>query len=172
MTAIPKLENLEYLPYLNQEGIIDPEFERKIGVYAVFNQEKTLQFVGYSRDIYLSLKQHLIRKPEQCYWLKVETIAKPSRSLLEEIKQTWLIDQPNLLRDETTWNDPIDTKLTMTETELQEYNNSDELGQIKLLKKIARKTETEINQKLVLRGVKMEIRFNPKLKEKGLLDLK
>ncbi len=172
MTEIPKLENLEYLPYLNQEGIIDPEFERQIGVYAVFDQEKTLQFIGYSRDIYLSLKQHLIRKPEQCYWLKIETITKPSRSILAEIRQTWLTENGNLSMDETAWNDPIDAKLTMTKEDQEQYHKLDELGQIKLLKKIARITETEINQKLETRGVKMEIRFNPKLKEKGLLDLK
>lgn len=172
MTEIPKLENLEYLPYLNQEGIIDPKFERQIGVYAVFDQEKTLQFIGYSRDIYLSLKQHLIRKPEQCYWLKIETITKPSRSILAEIRQTWLTENGNLSMDETAWNDPIDAKLTMTKEDQEQYHKLDELGQIKLLKKIARITETEINQKLETRGVKMEIRFNPKLKEKGLLDLK
>jgi len=172
MTNIPNLDNLEYLPYLNEEGIINPEFERKIGVYAVFDRSKTLQFVGYSRDIYLSLKQHLIRKTDQCYWLKIETITKPSRTILTEIKQSWLRENNLLSIDESPWNDPIDTTLTLTENELQEYDNLTELEKIKFLKKISRKTENEINQKLVLRGVKMEIRFNPKLKEKGLLDLK
>lgn len=172
MTEIPKLDNLAYIPYLNQEGIIDPELEKKIGVYAIFDQEKNLQFVGYSRDICLSLKQHLIRKPTQCYWLKIETINKPSRSILEEIRGTWLKEKNNFSMDEKSWNDPIDTTLTMTDKQQQEYQQLDEIGKIKFLKQIARQVETSIQEQLTIRGAKMEIRFNPKLKEKGLLDLK
>jgi hypothetical protein len=172
MTDIPQLTNLDYTPYLDETGIINPDLERKIGVYAIFDQDKHLQLVGYSRDVYLSLKQHLIRKPDQCHWLKIVTITKPSRSILAEIKQSWLdeFNRPSI--EENTWNDPIDIKLTMTEAQKQEYQQLDELGQIKLLKKIARETENQINHQLAQRGVTMEIRFNPKLKEKGLLDLK
>ncbi len=172
MTEIPNLESLEYLPYLNDEGIIDPDLERKIGVYAVFDSKKKLQFIGYSRDIYLSLKQHLIRQPEQCYWLKIETITKPSRKILEDIRQAWVTENGDFIIDEDKWNQAIDAKLDMTQADKEEYNKLEELGQIKLLKKIARKKEAEIIKQLENRGVKMEIRFNPKLKEKGLLDLK
>jgi len=48
----------------------------------------------------------------------------------------------------------------------------DELGKIKLLKKVARRYEEIIKNQLDERGVKFEVRFNPKLKEDGLLDLK
>jgi hypothetical protein len=37
---------------------------------------------------------------------------------------------------------------------------------------VARRLENEIQSQLKARGVTMEIRFNPKLKEQGLLDLK
>jgi hypothetical protein len=60
----------------------------------------------------------------------------------------------------------------MTEDEKNTYLQTDELGQVKLLKTIARRVETEILEQLKQRGVNVEIRFNPKLKEKGLLDLK
>jgi hypothetical protein len=59
-TEIPVLENLEFLPYLDDQGLLDENLSGKIGIYAIFNQAKNLQFVGYSRDIYLSLKQHLV----------------------------------------------------------------------------------------------------------------
>jgi len=62
--------------------------------------------------------------------------------------------------------------VAMTEEEKAQYQQSDELGQIKIKKKIARRVEAQIQKQLSDRGVKMEIRFNPKLKEKGLLDLK
>lgn len=60
----------------------------------------------------------------------------------------------------------------MTADEQTKYAATDELSQIKLLKNAARRVEGEILAELESRGVKMQMRFNPKLKEKGLLDLK
>ena len=175
-TEIPVLENLEFLPYLDDQGLLDENLSGKIGIYAIFNQDKNLQFVGYSRDIYLSLKQHLVRQPQKCYWLKVQTIDRPSRSILESTKQQWITENNAIpegnSEQENLWTQPIDAKLTMTEEDKLRYNSNDELGQIKLLKSIAKRLEAQILETLSDRGVKVEIRFNPKLKEQGLLDLK
>ena len=96
--------------------------------------------------------------------------------MLENIRQQWLNENGSLLsgngETEKAWTDPIDAKLTMTEDEKNTYLQTDELGQVKLLKTIARRVEAEILEQLKQRGVNIEIRFNPKLKEKGLLDLK
>jgi hypothetical protein len=179
MTAqaeISTLASLDYIPYLNEYGCLQENFQGKIGVYAIFDREKTLQFIGYSRDIYLSLKQHLVRQPQSCYWLKIQTIARPNRTILEEIRQTWISENgkipPGNGEQEVLWNQPIDTKFAMTEEEKAQYQTSDELGQIKILKKVARRREEEVKEQLQQRGVTMDIRFNPKLKEQGLLDLK
>lgn len=175
-TEIPTLNSLEYLSYLDDNGIINEELQSKIGVYAIFNQEKSLQYVGYSRDIYLSLKQHLVRQPDNCYWLKYQIINRPSRSLLEDMRQAWIQENGTIPvgndSEESAWTQPIDAKLTMTETEQQDLQKTDELGKIKLLKNAARRVQAELEQRLQKRGVTMQIRFNPKLKEKGLLDLK
>ena len=58
------LENLEFIDYIDHSGELPIQLEGKIGVYAIFNQEKILQFIGYSRDVYLSCKQHLVRQPQ------------------------------------------------------------------------------------------------------------
>ena len=60
----------------------------------------------------------------------------------------------------------------MTEEEKAQYQQSEESKQIKIRKQVARRVEAQILSRLSDRGVQMEIRFNPKLKEKGLLDLK
>jgi len=170
------LDSLEYHPYLDNQGLINAELENKIGIYAIFNQEKTLQYVGYSRNLFLSLKQHLVRQLDQCYWLKYYVIERPSRSILEEIKQNWLDENGVIPQGNSTlenlWNQPIDAKLSLTAEEKEEYQNSDELSKIKLLKQVARRVESEIKNNLASRNVNLEIRFNPKLKEEGLLDLK
>ncbi|MFM9158944.1 MAG: GIY-YIG nuclease family protein, partial [Dolichospermum sp.] len=48
----------------------------------------------------------------------------------------------------------------------------DEIGKSKVLKNVARRVEEEILAILEARGLKTQMRFNPKLKEVGLLDLK
>lgn len=175
-TEINSLADLAYFPYLTETGIIDEKWQKQVGVYGIFDRERTLQYVGYSRDLYASLKQHLVRKPQQCYWLKAQTIGRPSRTILEAIAKAWIAENsttpPGNSTDSEAWTQPIDAKTTMSDAQQQQYNQTDELGQIKLLKAVARKKEASIQQQLEARGVTLDIRFNPKLKEKGLLDLK
>ena len=60
----------------------------------------------------------------------------------------------------------------LEESYKETYKNSDELGKIKLLKTVSRRVQADIEETLKQRGNRMKIRFNPKLKEQGLLDLK
>jgi len=60
----------------------------------------------------------------------------------------------------------------MTPEEEATYQASDELGKMKTLKRVARRIEAEVLATLVERGVQMQLRFDPKLKEAGLLNLK
>lgn len=177
-TNLNALTNLEYIPYIDASGQISENVQGKIGVYAIFNQEKILQFVGYSRDVYLSLKQHLVRQPQQCYWVKVQTIERPSRAVLETIEKAWIAENGSLPSgngdNKRQWTDPINAKALMTPEEQANYQNpvNDELAQMKILKNVARRVEAEILAVLETRGLQMQVRFNPKLKEEGLLDLK
>lgn len=174
-TNIPSLDSLEYIPFLDAEGQLPEQFQGKVGVYAIFDRDKILQYVGYSRDVDLSLKQHLVRQVQKCYWIKVQTSDRPSRTLLENIRNAWLSDGTISSGDrsqESGWTEPIDAKLTMTADEQNSYASGDEMMQTKLLKNVARRVEQQILADLESRGLKMQIRFNPKLKEKGLLDLK
>ncbi|MBU7581767.1 MAG: GIY-YIG nuclease family protein [Nostoc sp. TH1S01] len=177
-TNSPSLANLEYFPYIDTEGQIPAIFQGKIGVYAIFDNDKLLQFVGYSRDVYLSLKQHLVRQPEQCYWVKVQTIERPNRTVLENIENAWIAENGSIPlgngENKEKWTDPINVKNFMTPEEQASYQNpaNDELAQIKVIKNVARRVEAEIVKNLESRGLQMQLRFNPKLKEEGLLDLK
>lgn len=175
-TDIPSLASLEYISYIDASGQLPEQFHSKVGVYAIFDQEKVLQYVGYSRDVDLSLKQHLVRQTQNCYWIKVQTIDRPSRTILESIRDAWTTENGSIPdgngSDEAKWTQPIDAKVAMTADEQTNYTSSDELTQAKLLKNAARRVEGQILAQLESRGVKIQIRFNPKLKEKGLLDLK
>ena len=173
---LPSLNSLEFLPYINDAGELPSEFQNRVGIYAIFDRQQILQFVGYSRDIYLSLKQHLVRRSEYCYWIKATTIERPDRTFLTEVQSAWIAENGSIPigndKDGSIWLDPIATNHAMTETESASFANLDGFAQIKLLKQVARRVEETILTQLKERGVQTEIRFNPKLKEQGLLDLK
>ena len=177
-TNIPELTSLEFIPYINDSGELPEQYQGKIGVYAIFDRDKNLQFVGYSRDVFLSLRQHLVRQPEYCYWVKVETIERPSRKILEEIEQAWIAENGSLPigngENKEKWVSPIDAKALITPEEQANYDSPviDEMAKMKIIKNVARRVEAEILKQLEARGLQMQVRFNPKLKEEGLLDLK
>lgn len=177
-TNISSLATLEYIAYIDDSGQLPEQVQTKIGVYAIFNQEKVLQFVGYSRDVYLSLKQHLVRQPQNCYWVKVQTIERPSRAVLENIENAWIAENGSVPlgngEQKEKWTQPIDAKAVMTPEEQANYQNPliDDMAQVKIIKNVARRVEAEILEVLQARGLRLQIRFNPKLKEEGLLDLK
>ncbi len=175
-TDIPNLDSLEFLPYINDTGELPIELQNQIGIYAIFDRSQLLKFVGYSRDIYLSLKQHLVRQSEHCYWVKATTIDRPNRIFLNQVQSAWITTNGSIPigndLDSALWLDPIDTNYAMTALESNSFADLDGVAQIKLLKQVARRVEETILSKLKERGVQTEIRFNPKLKEQGLLDLK
>lgn len=170
------LDHLQLIPYLNADGAIAPELEGKVGVYAIFDTDKVLQYIGYSRDVALSLKQHLVRQPQKCYWLKVETIDRPSRTVLEEIRTAWTTElgtvPPGNSIEEAQWSQPIDAKTYMTDEEQSLYEKSDDINRVKVLKQVSRRVEARVLADLAARGANWPIRFDPKLKEEGLLNLK
>lgn len=173
---LPSLNGLEFLPYIDENGELPVNLQNKIGVYAIFDRDRQLQFIGYSRDIFLSLKQHLVRRLAACYWLKVTTIDRPNRTLLDRIQAAWIAENGRVPvgndLDSALWLEPIETGEAMTEAETASFADLDGVAQIKLLKQVARRVEATILTQLDERGVRTEIRFNPKLKERGLLDLK
>ncbi len=177
-TNIPELTSLDFIPYIDENGNLPEQYQGEIGVYAIFDRDKNLQFVGYSRDVFLSLRQHLVRQPEFCYWVKVETIERPSRKILEEIEQAWIAENGSVPvgngENKDKWVSPIDAKALITPEEQANYDSPviDEMAKMKIIKNVARRVEADILKQLEARGLQMQVRFNPKLKEEGLLDLK
>lgn len=171
------LSSLEFIPYLNDRGLLPDQFQGQVGVYAIFDADQRLQYIGYSRDVYSSLKQHLVRQPQHCYWLKVAISDRPNRTVLEGTRDQWMAENgspPSGNGPEAAlWSQPIDVKQQMTAAEQAAYQAAiDEFSQIKVLKQACRRVEAELLATLSDRGVQEELRFNPKMKEEGLLDLK
>ncbi|MEB3231228.1 MAG: GIY-YIG nuclease family protein [Leptolyngbyaceae bacterium] len=176
-TDIFSLATLDFIPYISEDGQLPAQLAKAVGVYAIFDADQTLQYVGYSRDVVMSLKQHLVRCPHLCHWLKVKTIDQPRRAILEGIQASWIAENgdrpPGNSTEADQWTDTIDTTTQMTPEEQATYAAATgEVEQTKVLKQVARRVEAEILAALEVRGVKDVIRFDPKLKEKGLLSIK
>jgi hypothetical protein len=168
--SIPPLTEVPFAPYLDTTGNVLADLEGKIGVYAIFDAEKSLQYVGISRDIASSLKLHIVRVPSQCHWLKFNTVAKPSRTVLSEMQAAWLGD---LAIDTELWEQPLNCLRLMTDDETHQLEKAmNEAEQEQVLKNVARRVEKDVLAQLAARGIAFDVRFNPKRKNEGILDIK
>jgi hypothetical protein len=64
----------------------------KASVYAVYDADSVLHYIGVSRSVQQSLRLHLARQPERTHGVRVQHITTPSRSLLEVIREEWIAE--------------------------------------------------------------------------------
>jgi hypothetical protein len=71
--------------------------EAKIaGVYAVFDQAHNPQYIGYSRNVSLSLKSHLTQQGgDICALVKVQPFTFPKRAEMEQLRDEWISALPS-----------------------------------------------------------------------------
>jgi hypothetical protein len=57
---------------LSMQGYINPEIpeETEASVFAIFDENKKLQFVGFSKDLRNSLRTVFSRRPEKAFFYK------------------------------------------------------------------------------------------------------
>lgn len=61
------------------------------GVYAVLDAERRTQYVGYSRNVLLSLKGHVTQNgQEKCAFVRVQTFKFPKREEMEKLRDAWI----------------------------------------------------------------------------------
>lgn len=177
-SEFPALADLEWIPFIDGDGQLPQRFAGQIGIYAIYSNQSAPDYIGYSRDVALSLKQHLVRQPQACMQVKVYTVERPNRTLLEQIKAAWLAEHDTIplgnSANQAEWEQPINVKSRMLPEELTCYDDPqlDERQHLSILKQAARRIEQDILTQLEARGLQESLRFNPKLKEEGLLDLK
>lgn len=65
------------------------------GVYAVMDGDRQTQYIGYSRNVTLSLKSHLVQFGSQtCAFVKVQSFKFPKREEMEQLRDAWLSALP------------------------------------------------------------------------------
>ncbi|KAH9551169.1 hypothetical protein CY35_09G001100 [Sphagnum magellanicum] len=178
---IPSLKDLEYYSYLTEEGLIADctRPDAKASVYAIFDQNKTLCYIGVSRQVYQSMRLHFARRPLECYYVKVHHVTRPSRALLESTREKWVSENGSIPSGndngevQNIWENALDCTPLMTEEEKILYEDA-ATGppKAKVLKNVARRIEKDLEALFKERNCSDKLRFDPKLKDKCLLDLK
>lgn len=179
-SAVP-LSDLPLVPYLTEEGRFTncTQPGAKATVYAIFDDETVLQYIGVSRQILQSMRLHFARMPQHCAFVKVQHINKPSRALLEAIRDSWIEESGGSAPGndngplQNRWENPLDCKPLMTQEEKDKWAEAAPgPPKGKVLKNVARRIESGLEEVYLARNCTEDLRFDPKLKEQGLLDLK
>ncbi|KAK8518165.1 hypothetical protein V6N13_027646 [Hibiscus sabdariffa] len=91
-SAINSLSQIEPVPV--PVPVTPEEFAAKFpsdaGVYAVFDQNEDLQFIGISRNIAGSLFTHKQSVPDLCCSVKVGVVNEPDRTALTQAWKSWM----------------------------------------------------------------------------------
>jgi hypothetical protein len=66
------------------------------GVYAVLNSSQQTQYIGYSRNVSLSLRSHLTAHgAEICALARVQPFKFPKREEMEQLRDQWIAELPS-----------------------------------------------------------------------------
>lgn len=80
------------------------------GVYTVLDCDRQPQYIGYSRNIVLSLRSHLIQKgAETCAFVRVQPFKFPKRDAMEQLREEWIamLPSPPTGNLEGGWEDTV-----------------------------------------------------------------
>ncbi|MEH2420634.1 MAG: GIY-YIG nuclease family protein [Nostoc sp.] len=98
------------------------------GVYAVLDAERCMQYIGYSRNVLLSLNGHVTQNGQQkCAFVRVQAFKFPKRQEMEDLRDAWIAElestPPGNATDREMWASTIGeaAKAVMSEAERQAY---------------------------------------------------
>ncbi|KAG6541799.1 hypothetical protein Mapa_016814 [Marchantia paleacea] len=90
--ATPCLNDIPLTQYINQQGRIQPLVEKstKASVFAIFDQNKKIQYIGFSRDVRNSLRTLMGRRPTLCYYYKLYNLDSLDQQRMLSCRQQWV----------------------------------------------------------------------------------
>ena len=148
VTTIPQIESnsAEIVPL---ETWCDRASNAKVaGVYAVLDSQHHTQYIGYSRNVLLSLNGHLTQNgKDKCAFVRVHTFKFPKREEMESLRDQWMSEldsiPPGNSSDREMWASTIGeaAKAAMSAAERNAYEEK----KLKLRKAMA---DTALNRDL------------------------
>jgi len=113
------------------------------GVYAVLNEKHNTQYIGYSRNVLLSLNSHIAQLGKStCALVRVQSFKYPKRTEMENLRDAWLAELDSIPPGNDTqtglWTSTVGeaARVAMSATERNAYEEK----KLKLQKAIAQST--------------------------------
>lgn len=150
--------------------------EKSPGVFAIFSASGTPQHINISRDVATSLRRCLARRPDESHLFSAHYLPRPSRTAFAALKTSWIDAVGGAAGNDDgevqkAWESPIDVRAQLNDEEKEEMRDCLPGADKKILKAAASRIEDDIVEGLRERGVTEKLRFAPKMKETGLLDV-
>eukprot|EP00249_Psilotum_nudum_P010338 c22481_g1_i1 orf=78-1199(-) len=162
--SAPSMDDLPLMNFLNVQGRIDPPCapDTKASVFAVFDKNKKVQYIGISNDIRTSLRILMRRRPEFCRYYKVHNLSIFEHQLMQAIRQQWISEVGFTPMGNS---DPIERTLWKQPFDPQSISEKDLIAAA-----IVAKSKT-LKQTMADRGLTQEMMSNPKLLGVGKRDI-
>jgi hypothetical protein len=140
VTAVAVSEN-DGTEVVSMEAWSESDQNAKVaGVYAVLDQEHRTQYVGYSRNVLLSLNSHVAQLGKSmCAFVRVQAFKYPKRTEMENLRDAWIKElesiPPGNGEDSGMWASTVGeaARVAMSPTERNAYEEK----KLKLRKAIA-----------------------------------
>jgi len=87
-----ELKDIDLLPFISDKGRVMPNMLPRAAatVFIVFDENEESQYIGFSKDIRNTLRQMLIRQPDQCYYFRTWDIQNLDQKRMLAARQEWI----------------------------------------------------------------------------------
>lgn len=87
----PSLKDVPLVPFIDELGWVwpDPPSTTEASIFAVYDENETVQFIGFSKEIRNSLRVMLSRQPAKCHSYKVYNMAELDQQQLMLMREKW-----------------------------------------------------------------------------------
>lgn len=161
--TIPSLNELPLINFINQQGRIQPpvELNTAASVFAICDQNKKIQYIGFSKDVRNSLRLLMGRRPDMCHYYKLYNLNELDQKQMLACRQSWF-SELGLTPPGNT--DPFQKSL---------WEQPGDAGSISERgRAAAAMAKAKVNlQMMADRGLKEEMVFDPQLLEAGKCDV-
>lgn len=110
----PSLESLSMSPMIDTKGWVQPVEEdgTEATVFAVYDQDKTLQYIGFSKDLRNSLRTILFRRPSKAFFYRALNLPRLDQKEMLAIREQWVQEvgtsPPGLGAEMKLWQIPVE----------------------------------------------------------------
>ncbi|KAJ7522013.1 hypothetical protein O6H91_19G078700 [Diphasiastrum complanatum] len=159
----PSLKDLPVFPYIDSDGRIRPPVEpgTEATVFAVYDNNMKVQYIGFSKDARNSLRTLMGRRPELCHFYKLYNLPALDQKQLLAIRKQWISELGTTPRgnsdvtQKNMWEKPVDS------------GSVSERG-----KALAAASKAKmLLQTLMDKGLKEQMIYDPALLEQGKCDV-